>query len=118
MEAVAAPSKLSYGRPNGFLDRDRRGRMKLLTYESAAGPRAGVLVEDRVVDVAALLGEAGGVRDVRALLERLKAALAGGATEGPALGSVRRGRRFCSRRPCATTSFTRSTPPSSTLARS
>ena len=70
--------------------------MKLLTYESAAGPRAGVLVEDRVVDVATLLGEAGGVRDVRALLElpgapldRLKAALAGGATEGLALGSVR-----------------------------
>src|SRR6266540_1975535 len=70
--------------------------MKLLTYESAAGPQAGVLVEDRVVDVATLLGEVGGVRDVRALLElpgapleRLKAALAGGATEGPALGSVR-----------------------------
>src|SRR5216683_6043739 len=91
---VAAPSKLSYGRPNGVLD--RRGWMKLLTYESAAGPRAGVLVEDRVVDVATRLGEAGGVRDVRALLElpgapleRLKAALAGGATEGLALGSVR-----------------------------
>ena len=31
--------------------------MKLLTYRSAAGPRAGVLVEDRVVDVATLLGD-------------------------------------------------------------
>src|SRR2546425_10936723 len=36
---VAAPSKLSYGRPNGVLD--RRGWMKLLTYESAAGARGG-----------------------------------------------------------------------------
>jgi fumarylacetoacetate (FAA) hydrolase len=70
--------------------------MKLLTYESGSGPRAGVLVGDRVVDVATLLGEPGGVRDVRALLElpgepleRLKAALAGAEPEGVPLGSVR-----------------------------
>src|SRR4051812_27494429 len=69
--------------------------MKLLTYENGSGPRAGVLVDGRVVDVASLLGEAAGVRDVRALLElpnapleRLKAALAG-APEGVPLGSVR-----------------------------
>jgi 2-keto-4-pentenoate hydratase/2-oxohepta-3-ene-1,7-dioic acid hydratase in catechol pathway len=70
--------------------------MKLLTYESGSGPRAGVLVGDRVIDVATLLGEAAGVRDVRALLElpagpleRLKAALASGAPEGVPLSSVR-----------------------------
>jgi fumarylacetoacetate (FAA) hydrolase len=43
--------------------------MKLCTYDTGSGPRAGVVVEQQVLDVAALLGEPGGVRDVRALLE-------------------------------------------------
>ena len=57
--------------------------MKLLTYESVAGPRAGVLVDDAVLDVGELLGESAPIRDVRALLElpdapvdRLRGALA------------------------------------------
>jgi len=82
--------------------------MKLLTYETGAsrltspsggrgegeeglGPRAGILIEDRVHDVATLLGERGAVRDVRALLElpgepleRLRAA----AASAPVAGSV------------------------------
>lgn len=59
--------------------------MKLLTYDPGSGPRAGVLVEDRVVDVSALIGADQTLRDVRALLElpddplgRLRAALAAG----------------------------------------
>ena len=43
--------------------------MKLLTYDADSGPRAGVLVGNRVHDVALLLDE-GPLRDVRALLER------------------------------------------------
>ena len=43
--------------------------MKLLTYDSGNGPRAGVVVDGQVVDVATLLGEQGGLRDVRALLK-------------------------------------------------
>ncbi len=82
--------------------------MKLLTYdasdslsssptggrgedEGGAEPRAGILIEDRVHDVATLLGERGAVRDVRALLElpdepldRLRAA----AAVAPAAGGV------------------------------
>ena len=59
--------------------------MKLLTYDTGAGPRAGVLVGDQVVDVTALLGEATTLHDVRALLElsetpveRVRSALAAG----------------------------------------
>jgi fumarylacetoacetate (FAA) hydrolase len=56
--------------------------MRLCTYDTGNGPRAGVVVDERVLDVATLLGETGGVHDVRALLElpdnplrRLKTAL-------------------------------------------
>jgi fumarylacetoacetate (FAA) hydrolase len=71
--------------------------MKLLTYEAGAGPQAGVLVEDRVLDAAALLGVSAPIRDVQALLElegdplgRLRDALAGGRLpEGRPLTSVR-----------------------------
>ncbi|MBX5489861.1 MAG: fumarylacetoacetate hydrolase family protein [Chloroflexi bacterium] len=59
--------------------------MKLLTYDAGAGPRAGVLVDDRVVDLSALLGTRETLRDLRALLEwaddaveRVHAALASG----------------------------------------
>jgi fumarylacetoacetate (FAA) hydrolase len=65
--------------------------MKLMTYETANGPRAGVVVDGQVLDVANLLGEQGGIRDIRALLElpndpltRLKSAL-GSARDGQAL---------------------------------
>jgi fumarylacetoacetate (FAA) hydrolase len=43
--------------------------MKLCTYDTGNGPRAGVVVNEQVLDVATLLGEPGGLRDVRALLE-------------------------------------------------
>ena len=43
--------------------------MKLVTYEAGNGPRVGVVVEGRVLDVAILLGGQVGLRDVRALLE-------------------------------------------------
>ena len=43
--------------------------MKLLTYNTGTGPRCGVLRDDHVVDVSALLGTQGILRDVRALLE-------------------------------------------------
>lgn len=56
--------------------------MKLVSYEPGGGPRAGVIVQDRIVDVTALLGASETLRDVRALLEqpdspldRLRAAL-------------------------------------------
>ena len=58
--------------------------MKLLTYDTGAGPRCGVLRGDDVVDVSALLGAAQPLQDVRALLElgesavdRVRDALAG-----------------------------------------
>jgi len=71
--------------------------MKLCTYDAGNGPRAGVVVDGRVLDVAALLGEQSGLRDVRALLElpndpltRLKSALdSAGAAPGVALAGVR-----------------------------
>jgi fumarylacetoacetate (FAA) hydrolase len=71
--------------------------MKLLTYDTGSGPRAGVLVDERVLDLTALLGEHATLRDVRALLElpdapleRVRAALDAGAT-APSLpfGQVR-----------------------------
>ena len=43
--------------------------MKLLTYDTGSGPRCGVLQDDVVVDVTALLGCAQPLRDARALLE-------------------------------------------------
>jgi len=71
--------------------------MKLCTYDAGNGPRAGVVVDGRVLDVAALLGEQSGLRDVRALLElpndpltRLKSALgSAGAAPGVPLAGVR-----------------------------
>ena len=42
--------------------------MKLLTYDIGTGPRAGVLLDQDIVDASALLG-AGTLRDVRAVLE-------------------------------------------------
>ncbi len=71
--------------------------MKLVTYDAGSGPRAGVVVDEHVLDVAMLLGEQGGLRDVRALLElpndpltRLKSALGSAfAAQGIALDRVR-----------------------------
>ena len=53
--------------------------MKLLTYTSGAGPRCGVLQDDRVIDVTTLLGLQQPLRDVQALLE----------LEGDPIGRVR-----------------------------
>jgi 2-keto-4-pentenoate hydratase/2-oxohepta-3-ene-1,7-dioic acid hydratase in catechol pathway len=70
--------------------------MKLVTYDLGSGPRAGVLVDDQVLDVSALLGTAHTVRDVRALLElpnapldRLRDALGRWSAPGVALARVR-----------------------------
>jgi 2-keto-4-pentenoate hydratase/2-oxohepta-3-ene-1,7-dioic acid hydratase in catechol pathway len=71
--------------------------MKLCTYDTGNEPGAGVVVDERVLDAATLLGEHGGVRDVRALLElpneplaRLKTAVAAAsASQGTSLASVR-----------------------------
>ena len=71
--------------------------MKLCTYDPGNGPRAGVIAAERVLDVATLLGEQGGLRDVRALLElpndpltRLKSSLSSANTaQGVPLASVR-----------------------------
>jgi 2-keto-4-pentenoate hydratase/2-oxohepta-3-ene-1,7-dioic acid hydratase in catechol pathway len=71
--------------------------MKLCTYDTGNGPRAGVVVDERVLDVATLLAEQSGLCDVRALLElpndplrRLNSAL-GSARSAPGvpLASVR-----------------------------
>jgi 2-keto-4-pentenoate hydratase/2-oxohepta-3-ene-1,7-dioic acid hydratase in catechol pathway len=70
--------------------------MKLVSYDTGNGPRAGVVVDERVLDVAALLGEQGVLRDVRALLEladepltRLKTAVAAAnSAQGVALAGV------------------------------
>ena len=71
--------------------------MKLVCYDTASGPCAGVVVDERVLDVATLLKEQDELRDVRALLElpndpltRLKLALSSArTTQGVPLGSVR-----------------------------
>ena len=71
--------------------------MKLVTYETENVPRAGVVVDEQVLEVATLLGEQGGLRDVRALLElpndplpRLKSALGSArAGQGVPLDRVR-----------------------------
>ena len=41
--------------------------MKLLTYDIGSGPRCGVLRDDQVVDVTALIGADQTLRDLRAL---------------------------------------------------
>jgi 2-keto-4-pentenoate hydratase/2-oxohepta-3-ene-1,7-dioic acid hydratase in catechol pathway len=51
--------------------------MKLLTYDTGAGPRAGVLDGDRVLDLTSLLDTPEVLRDVRALLELPDAPLDG-----------------------------------------
>lgn len=43
--------------------------MKLLTYDTGTGPRCGVLLDNDVVDISALVGDGQLLRDVRALLE-------------------------------------------------
>ena len=71
--------------------------MKLLTYDVGSGPRVGILVDDRVLDVSVLLGSRETLPDVRALLEvadspldRLRVALAAGmAAPSVPLASVR-----------------------------
>jgi 2-keto-4-pentenoate hydratase/2-oxohepta-3-ene-1,7-dioic acid hydratase in catechol pathway len=71
--------------------------MKLCTFDTGNGPCAGAVVEERVLEVATLLGEQGGLRDVRALLElpndplaRLKSALgSASSSQGVPLASVR-----------------------------
>ena len=71
--------------------------MKLLTYETGAGPRCGVLNGDQVVDVTALIGAGQTLRDVRDLLElgessidRVREALArNAAAPGVPLANVR-----------------------------
>jgi fumarylacetoacetate (FAA) hydrolase len=71
--------------------------MKLLTYDTANGSYAGVVVDEQVLDIATLLGLEGGLRDIRALLElpndpltRLKSALSSiPAGQGVPLDKVR-----------------------------
>jgi fumarylacetoacetate (FAA) hydrolase len=71
--------------------------MKLCTYDTGNGPRAGVIVNAQVLDVATLLGEQSGLRDIRALLElpndpitRLHAAVGSARSpQGLPLASVR-----------------------------
>jgi fumarylacetoacetate (FAA) hydrolase len=71
--------------------------MKLVCYDTADGPRAGVVVDEQVLDVATLLKEQDGLRDVRALLElpndpltRLKSALSSASSaQGLPLAKVR-----------------------------
>ncbi|HTE87092.1 MAG TPA: fumarylacetoacetate hydrolase family protein [Dehalococcoidia bacterium] len=71
--------------------------MKLLTYDAATGPKAGVLAGDRVLDVDMLLPGDGPVRDVQALLElpgqpldRLRESMSRpGAPEGLPLAGLR-----------------------------
>jgi hypothetical protein len=43
--------------------------VKLLTYDAANGPRAGVVTDGRVLDIGTLLGEPDRLQDIRALLE-------------------------------------------------
>ena len=43
--------------------------MKLVTYDTGSGPRCGVLQDDHILDVTALIGHRRSLRDVQALLE-------------------------------------------------
>ena len=63
--------------------------MKLVTYADGSGTHAGVLVDDRVLDAADLLGSAP-LRDIRALLESSESALEQlrGAVDRSAAGGV------------------------------
>jgi fumarylacetoacetate (FAA) hydrolase len=71
--------------------------MKLVCYDPGNGPRAGVVVDQNLLDIATLLGKQGGLRDVRAFLElpgdpltRLKSALGSArAARGVEMGRVR-----------------------------
>src|SRR3954452_17805203 len=70
--------------------------MKLLTFDTGTGPRAGVLSGDSVIDAASLLGESRPIRDVQALLElpndpvnRLRLGVAMSAETGVPLSSVK-----------------------------
>ena len=72
--------------------------MKLCTYDTGNGPRAGVIVAERVLDVATLLGEQGGLRDIRALLDlpndpltRLQSALGAASAAQAATTNLRTG---------------------------
>ncbi|MYC32113.1 MAG: fumarylacetoacetate hydrolase family protein, partial [Chloroflexi bacterium] len=49
--------------------------MKLLTYDNGTGPRCGVLRDDAVLDVAALIGSEQPLADVRALLDSGESAI-------------------------------------------
>src|SRR5439155_18594464 len=90
------PQRIFSG-PSDTLDARKGTAMKLCTYDTGNGPRAGVVIAERVLDVATLLGEQGGLRDVRALLElpndpltRLQSALGSARAEhGVPLDSVR-----------------------------
>src|SRR2546425_10429618 len=80
----------NFSGPSDALDTRKGTAMKLCTYDTGNGPRAGVIVAERVLDVATLLGEQSGLRDIRALLDlpndpltRLKSALgSAGAAPG------------------------------------
>jgi fumarylacetoacetate (FAA) hydrolase len=70
--------------------------VKLVTYDPGSGPRAGVLLDDRVLDASDLLGAPATLRDVRALLEsadspldRLRERLAARSAAGLPLTEVR-----------------------------
>jgi fumarylacetoacetate (FAA) hydrolase len=70
--------------------------VKLLPYDAGQGPRAGVLVDNHVVDASTLLASAIPLADVRALLEssesaldRLREAIQGGGAAPLSLNAVR-----------------------------
>lgn len=62
--------------------------MKLVTYDSGSGPAAGLVANDRVHNVADLLGVSDGVRDLRALLELPENALERLRTTSPTGGGT------------------------------
>src|SRR5215210_4930034 len=79
-----------------FRDAPQEVGMKLLTFDTGTGARAGVLSGDTVLDAASLLGESRPIRDVQALLElpndpvnRLRLGFSMSAEGGVPLSSVR-----------------------------